>query len=142
MPGEVLKYSGKQKQLTKHFNLVEVACKDGTPLPDNLYENAFEAAENMEIVRTELGNTSIHVISWYRTVAWNKKKKGAKYSQHLKGRAVDFMHDEHTPSVIYVVLDALMNKGIIKQGGLGLYNTFVHYDCRGTKARWDKRTKK
>jgi len=25
----------------------------------------------------------------------------------------------------------------MKEGGLGLYNTFVHYDIRGTKARWD-----
>jgi hypothetical protein len=23
------------------------------------------------------------------------------------------------------------------QGGLGLYDSFVHYDIRGTKARWN-----
>lgn len=131
----------KLEQLTKHFNLVEASCKDGTPLPDNLWNNALEVAENMEIVRKELGNTSIHVISWYRTVAWNKKKKGAKYSQHLKAKAMDFTHDKYSPAAIYTLLDVLMTKGIIKQGGLGLYNTFVHYDCRGTKARWDNRTR-
>ena len=25
----------------------------------------------------------------------------------------------------------------MKEGGVGLYNGFVHYDIRGTKARWD-----
>lgn len=127
--------------LTKHFNIIEAACKDGTPLPDDLYDNAVQVAENMEVVRAELGGTSIHVISWYRTVAWNKKVKGAKNSQHLKAKAMDFIHDKYNPSAIYTILDALMNEGVIKQGGLGIYNTFVHYDCRGVRVRWDERTK-
>ena len=29
--------------------------------------------------------------------------------------------------------------GFMLQGGLGVYNTFVHYDIRKTKARWDYR---
>jgi len=30
----------------------------------------------------------------------------------------------------------------MKQGGLGLYDSFVHYDVRGVKARWDFRKNK
>ena len=29
-----------------------------------------------------------------------------------------------------------MDKGRIKQGGLGLYNSWIHYDPRGYRARW------
>lgn len=132
----------KLAQITKHFNLIEAACKDGTALPANLYDNALLVAENMEIVRTELGNTPMHVISWYRTRYWNKKSDGAKYSQHLKAKAMDFMHDTHSPLTIYTLLDTWMARKVIEQGGLGLYNTFVHYDIRGSKVRWDYRTKK
>jgi hypothetical protein len=30
----------------------------------------------------------------------------------------------------------------MKEGGLGLYNSWVHYDIRGKKIRWDKSTNK
>ena len=36
-------------------------------------------------------------------------------------------------------IEALIELEYIPEGGLGIYNTFVHYDIRGYKARWDKR---
>lgn len=127
-------------QLSKHFHEIESYCKDGTPLPMEFFNNAVEVAKNMEIVRKKLGNTPIHVISWYRTAKYNKKVKGATHSQHLTASAMDFTHNDLRPTQIYKIINKMMNEKQIKQGGLGLYNTFVHYDIRGNKSRWDLRT--
>jgi hypothetical protein len=45
------------------------------------------------------------------------------------------------PKDLYKVLYTLAEYNHVMQGGLGLYNTFVHYDIRGTKARWDNTNK-
>lgn len=49
-----------------------------------------ETAENMELVRTALGNKVITISSWYRCPELNKAVGGAKTSSHLTGEAVDF----------------------------------------------------
>ena len=32
----------------------------------------------------------------------------------------------------------LIDEGKMKQGGIGVYSSFCHYDTRGTKARWPR----
>ena len=44
-----------------------------------------------------------------------------------------------TPKQVYDAIEILISNGDMLQGGLGLYNTFVHYDFRGNKSRWDFR---
>ena len=39
------------------------------------------------------------------------------------------------------VIDTLAEYNHVMQGGLGVYDTFVHYDIRGTEARWNNKTK-
>jgi len=34
-------------------------------------------------------------------------------------------------------IEFLINTGMLKEGGVGRYNTFTHYDIRGTRARWN-----
>ena len=36
-------------------------------------------------------------------------------------------------------LAKLISEGKMHNGGVGLYNTFVHYDIRATPTRWDLR---
>ena len=43
--------------------------------------------------------------------------------------------------MVYDVVESLISEGLISEGGLGLYKTFIHYDIRGTKARWDYRNR-
>ena len=33
-------------------------------------------------------------------------------------------------------IEKLIKEGKMKQGGIGIYKGFIHYDIRGTKARW------
>ena len=47
-----------------------------------------------------------------------------------------------TPMEVYITLELLIEKGEILQGGLVMYNSFVHYDIRGTKARWNNQKNK
>ena len=43
----------------------------------------------------------------------------------------DIMKEDKT------IIEDLIDFGVMLQGGLGLYDTFVHYDIRKTRARWD-----
>ena len=125
-------------KLTKNFDLKEFNCKDNSETPAELIPNLQELANNLQILRDFLG-TSLHINSGYRSPAYNKKIGGAKFSQHLLGKAADIRSDKYTPAQIYQAISGLIAQGKMKEGGLGRYNKFTHYDIRGTKSRWDLR---
>jgi len=125
-------------QLTKNFNISEFNCHDGTPVPPELLSNVKELADNLQVLRDFLG-TSLHINSGYRSPAYNKKIGGAKLSQHVEGKAADISSLKFTPEQIHAAILQLIGEGKMKQGGLGIYNSWIHYDTRGTAARWDLR---
>jgi len=122
-------------KLTKNFRLIELACHDGTDVPEELYPNALELATNLQVLR-DFMKKAIAISSGYRTPAWNKKIGGEPKSQHMLARASDIKISGVPPDEVKVVIETLIKRGAMRQGGLGLYPTFVHYDCRGTRARW------
>lgn len=123
------------KQLTTNFDLSEFACKDGTPVPAELIPNVELLAKNLQVLRDHLGE-AIHVNSGYRTPAYNAKVGGKKNSYHLKAMAADITCKSKTPKQLAAVIEKLIAAKKMKQGGLGVYPGFVHYDVRGVKARW------
>lgn len=122
-------------QLTPNFNLSEFECRDGTKVPPELMPNVRELAANLQVLRNEIGEP-IHINSAYRHKAYNKKIGGAPNSQHILAKAADITAKSFTPKKLAAVVERLIKGGRMRQGGLGLYPGFVHYDCRGTKARW------
>ena len=122
-------------KLTTNFNLSEFACKDGTPVPDLFLPNITELANNLQVLRDVLGKP-IYINSAYRTVEHNQKVGGSPKSQHLIAKAADIRTSSLRPKEISDVIEGLIKEGKMKQGGIGIYNTFVHYDIRGKKARW------
>lgn len=128
-------------QLTKNFKLSEFDCKDGTPVPDILLSNVKELANNLQKLRDAIGKP-IHINSGYRSAGYNKKVGGVVNSQHVIGRAADIHVNGLRPEEIHAVIEGLIKQGKMKQGGLGLYDTFVHYDTRGVNKRWDFRKNK
>lgn len=124
-------------KLTKNFTRQEFDCKDGTEVPEVYMANLQELANNLQVLRDYIGVSVSVTGSGYRTKSHNKKVGGAPRSQHLTASAADINAKGYTPKSLYKVIEMLINEGKMKQGGLGLYNTFVHYDIRGTKARWD-----
>ena len=123
-------------KLTKNFSRQEFDCKDGTIVPGQLIGNLKELAENLQVLRDYLGVPVQVTGSGYRTPTHNKRVGGAPKSLHLEAKAADINAKGYTPKQLYNAIEKLIAEGKMKQGGLGLYPTFVHYDIRGIKARW------
>ena len=129
--------------MTKNFKIKEFECKGNLKgceckMPEEVYNNIKELAENLQIIRDELGEP-IKINSGWRCENYNRKINGVKRSQHLKGKAADIRVKNLTPDEVATAIDKLQEGGFIKDGGLGRYNSFTHYDIRGKKARWDNR---
>ena len=54
----------------------------------------------------------------------------------MKCMAADIKVKGMTPKQVKAVIEDLIDDGIMKQGGVGIYKTFVHYDVRGKRSRW------
>lgn len=122
-------------KLTQNFNLNEFASKDGADMPPEVFKNVVLVAKNLQVLRDFVGQP-IKVNSGYRSPAHNKSIGGASKSQHVKGKAADIVIKGHKPEVVAEIIIELIKDGKMSQGGIGVYNTFTHYDIRGTAARW------
>ena len=122
-------------ELTTNFDMVEFACKDGTPVPEEYYNNVQQLANNLQVLRDYIGEP-LHINSSYRHPAYNKKIGGKPKSQHLTASAADITAKSYSPKKLALIIEKLIAEKRMKQGGLGVYPGFVHYDIRGTKARW------
>jgi len=127
-------------KLTNNFSKIEFESRDGTPMPPLVLENIKELAENLQKIR-EFLKESIHINSAYRSSSHNAAIGGKPNSQHLLGKAADIAMKNFTSKDIIIVLERMILNGELKEGGLGLYNGFVHYDIRGQRARWNFSTK-
>lgn len=123
-------------KLTKNFSRQEFDCKDGTIVPAKYLLNVKEVADNLQALRDYLEVPVSITGSGYRTPKHNKKVGGAKFSQHLTASGADINAQGYEPKQLAEVIELLILKGKMKQGGIGVYPNFVHYDIRGTKARW------
>lgn len=132
-------------QLTKDFHIREFKCKDGTQVPLEFIPNVQELANNLQVLRDHLSNkyapakpngVRLSLISGYRTTDYNTKVGGSPKSQHKKAKAGDLVSELLTPKKLGAEIKMLIKLGKMKQGGVGIYPSFVHYDTRGTEARW------
>lgn len=126
--------------LTPNFNKKEFASKDGAGMPEDVWKNIQILARQLEVLREYLGKP-INVTSGYRSEIHNNRIGGKKNSQHLLGKASDLQVNGLKPKKVHEAIKTLISEGKMLEGGLGLYDTFIHYDIRGEKARWDN-TKK
>jgi len=124
-----------KKPSSKHFKLEEFHCKDGTPVPEEYYDNVQELMDNLEVIREHFeGIYPIRINSGYRTPEYNKSVGGAGKSQHLTASAAD-IRISITPSIVQDAIEQLQKDEKIKKGGLGRYPTFTHYDI-GKYRNW------
>jgi len=122
--------------MTKNFKIKEFECKCGCDMPLEVYENIIKLASQLQFLRDYTGRP-ITINSAYRCPEHNAKVGGSKTSQHLLGKAADITIQSLKPAEVFVLIEDLIDMGHMLQGGLGLYDTFVHYDIRKTKARWN-----
>lgn len=127
-------------QLTKNFHLDEFHCNNGEKVPAEYLDNVKQLANQLQNLRDVLG-VPITITSAYRTPHYNTIIGGAESSKHLTAEAVDIQVKGMKSVEVWFVIQDLINWEQMIEGGLGIYNDWVHYDIRGVKARWDKRTK-
>lgn len=125
-------------RLTKNFTQREFKSRDGSKMPEDVLCNIKDLADSLQVLRDFLGEP-IRINSAYRSPEHNEAIGGVKNSQHILGKAADIKVKDIETKDLYLIIDSLIIDGKMKQGGLGLYDTFVHYDIRGSKARWDYR---
>lgn len=126
----------KKGSLTKDFSINEFNSHDGAQMPPEVLNNVKELAKNLQVIRDTIGKP-IKINSGYRSPEYNSTIKGAvKDSQHTKGKAADIVIEGMRPGEVGTVIKKLIAIGKIKEGGVGIYSNWVHYDIRGTKARW------
>lgn len=119
-----------------NWNLIKYFSKDEFYSPDcscdKINQNLVLA---LDYVRKQMGRPIV-VNSGYRTVAHNEAVGGVSNSQHTLGNAADIhISSQHEGDQI----EYWFKDYIGEECGVGRYNTFIHLDVRGTKARWDNR---
>lgn len=126
-------------KVTKNFSASEFDCNDGSLMPEDVMENVIELAEQLQILRDHIGKP-ITINSAYRSKEYNRRIGGVKSSFHIIGKASDLYVKGMSAREVYSVISDLIRAGKMKEGGVGLYVSqgFVHYDIRGTRARWRK----
>ena len=122
-------------QITKNFNLNEFHCKDGTKIPEIYMINVIELMQNLQKLRDKI-DCPIHVNSGYRSPDYNEKIGGVGSSQHLFAKAADITCRDYSPNEIASIIETMIAADELRQGGIGRYKGFTHYDIRGTRARW------
>ena len=117
-----------------NLSWAELACKDGTPYPDDFIEDGrvYKLAHVFENIRKMMGGKPLIIHSAYRTIAHNKSVGGASSSQHLQGRALDIAPLNKRAHVLFNTIQR--NSTALGVRGIGLYITFVHVDIRLTDA--------
>jgi len=145
------------KRVVGPFRLKQFMCKDEyyidcvlgkeefvpCPIHPKLFYKTLELLD--ELNRLGYNEDGFVIASGHRHPAYNEKIGGAKLSRHIKGEAVDIsIYDIDGDSYTdkrdkQIVLDILDQTIIKDKGGIGLYpgTDNVHYDVRGTKARWN-----
>ena len=124
-------------KLTNNFNKSEFECHCGCEMPKEVLLQIQKLACQLQYIRDFI-RLPMRITSGYRCSSHNKKVGGVSNSQHVLGKASDIQVNDSSPEAIYQVIDTLAEYGHVLQGGLGLYNTFTHYDIRKTRVRWDK----
>ncbi len=134
-------YSYNNTQITPNFRLTDFTPTCKVAIPVEYRKNIHKLAESLEIIQKTIGK-KVKIVSGYRSYKCNTRVGGAKKSQHMVGKAIDIRVKGMSTRRLKWVIEKLIKKGKIPQGGVGLYRWHVHYDIRGTKARWNKRYKK
>ena len=116
-------------KLSKNFTVKEFRCNDGS---DKILIDS-DLVSYLQKIRDHFGK-SVHVISGYRTLAYNSAVGGTSSSYHVKGQAADIQINGVNPAIVAMYAET------IGAGGIGLYSYvsggFVHVDSRAIKYRW------
>lgn len=145
------------KKIVGDFRLKSFICKDdyyvdcimGDASTVNCIFNPKIFVKTLELMealeKLDYNPNGFTIVNGHRHPSHNELVGGAKLSRHIKGEAVDILIDDINKDGYIdksdkdIVLELLETKIIGNEGGIGLYpgTDNVHYDVRGTRARWN-----
>lgn len=117
--------------LTPNFDEREFRSR-GEPVWDR--DKLKRLAWNLEVLREQF-DAPMSVVSGCRTVEDIDGNEGSPRSTHMECAAVDVSVEGVDPAVVLATASKLIDEGRMDQGGLGLYEDWVHYDLRGRASR-------
>jgi len=130
--------SQQQLPKSKNFAFSEFKAKDGSNIPAVLYGNLQVLINNLQKIRDSLGEP-IKVLIAYKSKKLNEMLKGTQDSYHMKAMASDIAVKGMTSLQLFQFIEYHIQIGNVKDGGLGLYDDYVHYDIGDVHRRWDNR---
>jgi uncharacterized protein YcbK (DUF882 family) len=133
------------KKLAKNFKLKEFLRnrwfdKEDERTADKLYFDSSEIRHNILVLAIQLQNVRnyatkkhnktvrININIALRPIEYELKQGRSGTSTHTKGLAADVTTSDITIREMHNCFLECIKKGIILDGGLGLYKTFIHYD--------------
>lgn len=152
--------------VSPHFTLRQFLCKQDGSYPKYLVlkERLLWKLEAIlqEVNRRGYPSDTFHIMSGYRTPAYNKAIGNVSLSRHLWGEAADIFIDQlphdgmmddlnrdgaidqHDAAVLYKIIDDMQGRALPRflSGGLASYPStdfhgpFVHVDVRGQRVTW------
>lgn len=144
-----------EKNLTTNFKLKEFIRnkwfdKEDEKIADKLYQSNKTIKHNIKVLAIQLQNlrnycnnkynknVSININIALRPYEYEIKKGRNGSSRHTKGLAADISSNDISISELHKSLLELIKKGSILDGGVGKYNTFIHYDfsMQNKSRRW------
>jgi len=116
---------------SKNFDASEFACRCGCGFDSIRAELVY----GLQCLRDALG-MPIVITSGCRCAQHNLVVGGAANSQHVLGYAADIQVHGITSDALARAAEQVPE---LRAGGIGIYDSWVHVDVRGHRARWDKR---
>lgn len=119
------------------FDTKEFESKDGksSPFDDTVVKR--ELIVMLNAIRSRYGKPIV-ITSGYRSPEHNAAVGGVQNSFHTLGLAADIRPLSENCSDL-PELQKICDE-MNARGGVGFYDTFVHVDVRGERARWDERS--
>lgn len=129
--------------------------KTGKDVPVEKVNELKKLCANLEVIKEYFIDSVITFNSGYRSKEYNdwmivQHKEGnpsypnepAENSEHIFGRAADIVVKQDgrqiPPIIVAKAISDLIKEKKISSGGIGIYNTFTHYDNGDKNGRWPK----
>lgn len=104
-------------------------------VPDQYLDNASLTLAVFRLIKSRFKGADLTFNSGYRSPQHNAQIGGAPNSQHLYAQAVDIGCPSSEVAKLFLLIDKLIEEGVIPEGQLICYTTFCHFGTPHKRSR-------